>query len=119
MTRVRTLNNRYKTSGETRVFINYIVYEQNDDGLLLECEIESSGNRFYSTICLRFPELNQLMGVLSSQHNIDLYELISEHCISNNHSVCEINLLKKLGHPLVIRGCLPDFIQTRRHAKAG
>ena len=118
MSRIRSL---YKSSSENyhqRIFINYIVYERNDDGLLLDCEIETNNRRFHSTICLDFQELNRLMGVLSSQHGIDIYELISEHIVSNDNSVCEVNLLKELGHPIVLQDYSFELMMPLRHAEA-
>ena len=118
MNRIRSL---YITAPENfyrRIFINYIVYERNDDGLLLDCEIETNNHRFHTTICLDFQELNRLMGVLSSQHDIDLYELISEHIVSDDNSVCEVNLLKELGHPIVLQDYSLELMMPLQSAEA-
>ena len=118
MIRIRSL---YKPSSENyhqRIFINYIVYERNDDGLLLDCEIETNNHRFHSTICIDFQELNRLMGILSSQHDIDIYELISEHIVSNDNSVCEVNLLKELGRPVVLHDHSFGLMMPLNHAEA-
>jgi len=85
-----------------QISINYIVYEKNDDGLLLDCQIEKNNNSYHSTICIDFCELNRLIGVIYAQHNIDIYGLISEYIVSSENAICEVNLTKELGHPLTI-----------------
>jgi hypothetical protein len=85
-----------------QISINYIVYEQNDDGLLLDCQIEKNSKSYHSTICIDFYELNRLIGVIYAQHNIDIYGLISEHIVSNDNAICEVNLTKELGQPITI-----------------
>lgn len=97
-----------------RLSINYIVYEKNDDGLLLDCEILRNDKRFHSTICIDFYELNRLIGIISAQHDIDIYGLISEHIISNNNAICEVNLVKELGHPIMLENYSFQSPQLRR-----
>jgi hypothetical protein len=58
------------------------------------------------------------MGVLSSQHDIDLYELISEHIVSDDNSVCEVNLLKELGHPIVLQDYSLELMMPLQSAEA-
>ena len=97
------------------ISINYIVYEKNDDGLLLDCQIEKEDKSYHTTICIDFCELNRLIGVIYAQHDIDIYSLISEHIVSNNNSICEVNLIKELGHPITINNySFNQTLQLRR-----
>jgi hypothetical protein len=116
MSKVKSLLERSLTLGYESVHINYIVFEKNDDGLLLECEIEKNNNRFHTTICIDFYELNRLMGILSSVHDLDIYGLISEHIVSNTNSVCEVDLIKELGHPLTLKNYAFNTIKTLKSA---
>lgn len=102
MNTVKPLYQRAKTAYYEQISINYIVYERNDDGLLLECEINSNGKKYQTNICIGFQELNRLIGVAARENGIDIYDLISEHIVSSNNSICEVNLEKELGHPLTL-----------------
>lgn len=91
---------RSKQNNYQQLTINYIVYEQNDDGLLLECDILKDNTSYSTTICIDFKELNQLIGSINYQTGVDVYDLISEHIVSSNNAICELNFTKELGHPI-------------------
>lgn len=116
MNKVKSLFERSLILGYEAIHINYIVYEKNDDGLLLDCVIEKNDTRFHSTICIDFYELNRLMGVLSSVHDIDIYGLISEHIVSNTNSICEVNLIRELGHPVTLKNYAFSAVKALRSA---
>ncbi len=101
---------------EDSVSLNYIVYEKSDDGLLVDCEITRNEKRFHSTVCIDFHELNRLIGVISAQHEIDIYDLISEHIISSDNAICEVNLEKAIGHAIVLRDFQFNTLELRKAA---
>jgi len=100
---INYLNDSVSPFDYGQVSINYIVYEKNDDGLLLDCLISKDNKTYHSTICIDFCELNRLIGVIYAQHNIDIYGLISEHIVSSDNAICEVNLVKELGHPITLK----------------
>jgi len=92
-----------KATEYKQIAINYIVYEKNDDGLLLECEITQNSHTYLTNICIDFFELNRIIGWLSgSQNPVNLHELISENIIDNTNAICELDIRKELGQPLLL-----------------
>ena len=91
---------RSKFNSYESLTLNYIVFEKNDDGLLLECDVVKNNTSYSTTICIDFKELNRLMGVINHQTGFDVYSLISEHIISSDNAICELNFQKELGSPI-------------------
>lgn len=102
MNTAKPLYTRSKTQNYDAISINYIVYEKEDDGLLLDCSITNNGKNYLTNICIDFCELNHLIGVVNREMGVDIYDLISEHIIDSNNAICEVNLVKELGHPITL-----------------
>jgi len=77
--------------------IHFIVYERNDDGLLLACKVFKGGKSYFTNISINFNELNNLMGKIPTINGVDVSELITNELFSNNDEISEINLKNKLG----------------------
>ena len=82
--------------------IQFIVYERNDDGLLLACKVFKGSKNYFTNISINFNELNNLMGKIPIINGIDVSELITNELLSNNDEISEINLKNKLGQTIVI-----------------
>ncbi len=85
-----------------KITINYMVYEKNDDGLLLSCTVCIENKCFDTNISVDFTELNHLMGAIASENRSELYDLISNDLLGSNDFISELNLLDKFGCGLVL-----------------
>lgn len=67
------------------------IYEQGDDGMLIECKFKKGEKYFYSTISADFSEINELSSIISKQKEIDLNYLLSEHLLNTCNPFSEWN----------------------------
>lgn len=84
----------------SKMEIHFIVYERNDDGLLLACTVYKGGKSYFTNISINFNELNILMGKIPTVNGINVAELITSELFSNGDEICEINLKSKLGQSI-------------------
>ena len=82
--------------------IQFIVYERNDDGLLLACKVFKGGKSYFTNISINFNELNNLIGKLPRINVIDFSQLITNELLTNQDEISEINLKNKLGQTIMI-----------------
>lgn len=82
--------------------IQFIVYEKNDDGVLLACKVYKNGKTYYTNIGLNFQELNNLIGKIPSVNGVDFADLITTELFSNDDEISEINLKAKIGQPIML-----------------
>ena len=82
--------------------IQFIVYERNDDGLLLACKVFKGAKSYFTNISINFNELNNLIGKLPRVNGIDFSELITNELLTNHDEISEINLKNKLGQTIMI-----------------
>jgi len=83
------------------ILLKYIVFEKNDNGLLLECEIKDGDQSQPASFCIDFRELNLLLGKIYNTIGLNhVSELVSEHIFANNQSICELDFTKHLGSPI-------------------
>jgi len=90
----------------SKMEIQFIIYERNDDGLLLACKVYKGGKSYFTNISINFNELNVLMGKLPSINGIEMSDLITNELFSSNDEICEINLQSKLGQTIQLNGQL-------------
>ena len=86
----------------SKMEIQFIVYERNDDGLLLACKVFKAGKSYFTNISINFNELNNLIGKIPTINGIDVSELITNELLTNNDEISEINLKNKLGQTIMI-----------------
>lgn len=89
------------TKGST-MEIHFIVYERNDDGLLLACKVFKGGKSYFTNISINFNELNNLIGKIPAINGINVSELITTELFSNSDEISEINLKNKLGQSIIL-----------------
>lgn len=96
MKTVKTISKSYK------IEINYIVYEKNDDGILLICTVYGSGKSYKTNISIDFDELDEVLALINSSNQVDLYELISSRLLNSNDFISEVNLTSTFGKSIFI-----------------
>jgi len=96
MKTVKSIASAYK------IEINYIVYEKNDDGILLICTVIGRGKSYKTNISIDFDELDEIIRLINSSNQVDLYELISSELFGSNSFISEVNLQAKLGKSIFI-----------------
>ena len=90
----------------SKMEIQFIVYERNDDGLLLVCKVHKKGKNYCTNISIDFNELNNLMGKIPSINGIHVSELITSELLESNDQISEINLKSKLGQSITLNAHL-------------
>ena len=100
---MKTLSSLTKGS---KMEIRFIIYERNDDGLLLACKVFKGGKSYFTNISINFNELNNLMGKIPTINGINVSQLITDELLSNNDEISEINLKNKLGQSIVLNDYL-------------
>lgn len=96
MKTVKSIRNKYK------IEINFIVYEKNDDGVLLICTVYGSNKSYRTNISVDFSELDEIIALIDSSNQVDLYELISKELLDSTSFISEINLQSTLGRSIFI-----------------
>ena len=87
-----------KNKGFDKMHIDTIVYEKNDDGLVLECEIEHNSKTSRRSISIDFYEWNNILGKIADPFlSSRLQEIISEMAFNSVEWITEIRLPNILG----------------------
>ena len=96
MKTVKSIRNKFK------IEINFIIYEKNDDGVLLICTVHGS-NKFYKTnISVDFNELDEIVALINAEDQTALYDLISDDLLNSKSLISEINIQSRFGKSIVI-----------------
>jgi len=84
-----------------QININHIVYEQNDDGLLIDCNVKRNKKAYRTNFCIDFKELNNI--ICKAYNKIDslkLTELISDKLFGSSSPISDLNIKKQLGESI-------------------
>lgn len=74
-----------------KVQLLQFIYEQGDDGMLIECKFKKGEKYFYSTISADFSTINELSTILSKQRDFDLNYYLSDKLLNNGQPFVEWN----------------------------
>ena len=86
------------------ILLKYIVFEKNDNGLLLECEVKNGDAYHPISFCIDFRELNLLLGKIYNTLGLhQVSDLVSEHIFDNNQSICELDFTQHFGAPISLK----------------
>lgn len=96
MKTVKSIRNKCK------IEINFIVYEKNDDGVLLICTVYGATKTYQTNISIDFSDLDEIIALINSTNQVDLYELISNDLFNSSSLISEINLPSALGKSIYI-----------------
>lgn len=103
MTIVKPLFTRGKKSVFEQISIHSLCYENNDDGLVLNCTIRKKSNEWQTEICISFSELNRLLAFAYEKFGSDaVAENMSWHVIAEGNTLCEVDFKTALGESLTL-----------------
>lgn len=99
---MNTINNLDSTSFYDSIEISHLVYEKNDDGLLMACKIEKNNKKYYTNLSISFTQFNQIISKLLL-NGIDIADELAARLFQNNNFVSEVNLSTINGENIVLR----------------
>ncbi len=99
---MKTINNISLFSKFDSININYMVYEKNDDGLLLICEVAKNGKNYNANFSIDFNQLNTLISSIPFLNRELLTDLISSKLLSSSAFMSELDVTNELGKPIAL-----------------
>lgn len=95
------INNLDSTLFYDSIEISHLVYEKDDDGLMMACKIEKNNKRYYTNLSISFIQFNQIISKLL-QNGIDIYDELSASLFQNSNFVSEVNLSSINGQKVIL-----------------
>ncbi|MFN3916484.1 MAG: hypothetical protein ACK4K0_01970 [Flavobacteriales bacterium] len=103
MTIVKPLFIRGKKNVFEQIAIHSLYYENNDDGLMLNCSILQNGELWKTEICIGFSELNRLLAFAYEKFGSEaISNCIAWHVMDEGKTLCELDFDTTLGEPLIL-----------------
>jgi hypothetical protein len=78
------------------VTLQHIVYEANDNDLLLSCKITNLGKSYFTHFTIDFSGLNQLISFFAKK-GFDIYEILTQRLLESNERFREFDFQRYLG----------------------
>lgn len=73
--------------------INSIVYEEGDDGVLVECDVTKGNLTWASRLCMDFAQFNDLLGHIEKERGTSKEaQAISENLMGSDDPIREANM---------------------------
>jgi hypothetical protein len=98
---MNTINNLDSTSFYDSIEISHLVYEKDDDGLMMACRIEKNNKKYYTNLSISFIQFNQIVSKLL-QSGIDIYDELVSSLFETSDFVSEVNLSSINGERIVL-----------------
>jgi len=80
-----------------RLDLEYLVYEKNDDGLLLICTAYINEKAYATSFTINFNELNDLIAKITEFYQMDVYDLIIDNLFNTQTNISEVDFVKETG----------------------
>lgn len=96
------INNLDSTTFYDSIEISHLVYEKDDDGLMMSCKIETNNKKYYTNLSISFIQFNQIISKLL-QSGIDIYDELTTKLFQNHNFVSEVNLSSINGESIILK----------------
>jgi hypothetical protein len=98
---MNTINNLDSNTFYDSIEISHLVYEKDDDGLMMACKIEKNNKKYYTNLSISFTQFNEIISKLL-QCGIDIYDELAINLFQSNNFVSEVNLASINGKNIVL-----------------
>lgn len=95
------INNLDSNTFYDSIEISHLVYEKDDDGLMMACKIENNNKKYYTNLSISFTQFNEIISKLLQQ-GIDIYDELATSLFESNSFVSEVNLASINGENIVL-----------------